>query len=74
MLIDGYVAEQIKTAMLNSEQERAKIYDAYYNKGVIDGYNKALEDFSKTLKDDWSYKISEISDRIIDRIQKTLLK
>ena len=74
MIIDGYVAEQIKTAMLNSEQEQVKVYDAYYNKGVTDGYNKALEDFSKTLKDDWSYKISEISDRIIDRIQKTLMK
>lgn len=37
MLIDGYVAEQMKNAMLNSEQEQVKIYDAYYNKGFEDG-------------------------------------
>jgi hypothetical protein len=51
MLIDGYVAEQIKNAMLNSEQEQVKIYDAYYNKGVTDGYNKALEDMRKGIKE-----------------------
>lgn len=43
MLIDGYVAEQMNKSMLNSEQEQVKIYDAYYNRGYTDGYNKALE-------------------------------
>lgn len=37
-------------------------------------YNQALEDFSKTLKDDWSYKNSEISDRVIDRVKDNLKK
>lgn len=49
MLIDGYVAEQMKKAMLNSEQEQVKVYDAYYNKGVTDGYNQALEDFEREI-------------------------
>lgn len=49
MLIDGYMAEQMKKIMLNSEQEQVKVYDAYYNKGVTDGYNQALEDFKTEL-------------------------
>lgn len=44
MTIDGYVAKQMKKAMLNSEQEQVKIYDAYYNRGVTDGYNKAIDE------------------------------
>lgn len=44
MLIDGYVAEQIKNAKLNSEQEQVKIYDAYYNKGFEDGIRQGRED------------------------------
>lgn len=66
MLIDGYVAEQMKKAMLNSEQEQVKIYDAYYNKGVTDGYNQALEDFKnnilKGIKEDKDFASMQIKD------------
>ena len=51
MLIDGYVAEHMKNAMLNSEQEQVKIYNAYYNKGIINGYNQALEDLFNKCKE-----------------------
>ena len=62
MLIDGYVAEQTKKAMLNSEQEQVKIYDAYYNKGVTDGYNQALEDALDVVE--WDGYTLDIKKRI----------
>lgn len=43
MLIDGYVAEQMKKAMLNSEQEQVKIYDAYKNRGFDEGIKSAVD-------------------------------
>lgn len=66
MLIDGYVAEEIKKAMLNSEQEQVKVYDAYYNKGVTDGYNKALEDLLNRCieKDNCYVSIQQIKDSV----------
>lgn len=72
MIIDGYVAEQMKKAMLNSEQEQVKIYDAYYNKGVTDGYNQALEDFITEIEKQTTFYCGEDSHlrQIVEQLKR----
>ena len=52
--------------MSNTEQEQVKVYDAYYNKGMTDGYNQALEDLKndilKGIKEDKDFASMQIKD------------